>query len=440
VKRSTIVLLTLAALSSQLAAAAAPDQLAGRAGCLATGSARDGCTAARGLNGSDGVTVSRDGRHVYTASEDSDAVASFRRRRSGRLRQLPRRRGCIDRSGRQGCTDGRALGGAYAVALSPDGRHAYIPGQEDNAVAVLARHRRSGALRQLGGEAGCLGEPGSCGPGRALRGAFGATVSSDGRFVYTASEFSDAVATFARDRSSGELTQLAAELGCVSLRGKGGCTPGRGLDGVTSVVLSPDGRNAYAAGSDGVALAVLRRDRTSGALRPLAGRAGCVGSRGAGSCRSARALAGPIASTVSPDGRHVYVAASGSGAIAAFARNRSTGALRQLRGARGCVALAGRSGCARARALAVPMAVTVSPDGRRVYAAAFDSGAVAVFARNRSTGALRQLPGTDGCLGPAVEGCAPARGLGDAVDVTVSRDGRHLYVASEAAGIAVFRR
>ena len=254
VKRPALALLALTAIGTQLAAAAGPDQLAGRGGCIATGAAREGCAPARGLDGTDAVTVSRDGRYVYTASEESDGVAVLSRRRSGRLRQLPGRRGCVTRSGREGCTDGRALGGAYAVALPRDGRHAYVPGQEDNSLVVLARNRRSGAVRQLDGAAGCLGEPPGCGPGRGLRGAFGATVSRDGRFVYTASEFSDAVAVFARDRSTGELTQLEGELGCVSLDGKNGCTAGRGLDGATSVVLSPDSRNAYAAGSDGVAL------------------------------------------------------------------------------------------------------------------------------------------------------------------------------------------
>ena len=422
--------------SSQMATAAT-DQLPGRSGCVATRAAGQGCAPARGLDGSDAVSISRDGRNLYTASEESDGVAVFKRRR-GRLRQLGGRRGCITRSGRQGCVDGRALGGAYAVALPPDGRHAYVPGQEDNSLVVLARNRRTGALRQLAGRAGCLGEPPSCGPGRGLRGAFGAAASSDGRFVYTASEFSDAVAVFARNRSTGQLTQLAGEQACVSLRGKGGCARGRGLDGATNVVLSPDGRSAYAAGSDGVALAVLRRNRSTGALRQATGPAGCVG--GGRSCRRARAMAGPIGSSVSPDGRHVYVAASGSSAIAVFARNRRSGALRQRRGGRGCVAVGGRHGCRPARALQTPMAVTVSRDGRRVYAAAFDSDAVAVFSRNRRTGALRQLAGRRGCLGPAALGCTPARGLREAVDVTTSRDGRFIYAASEAAGVAVFRR
>jgi DNA-binding beta-propeller fold protein YncE len=438
VKR-TAVLLALVFAASSLGAGV-PDQLRGRAGCIGTEAAHSGCAPARGVDGADGVTVSRDGRHVYTASEDSDAVAGFRRGPRGRLRQIGASRGCINRTGRQRCSDGRALGGAYAVGLAPDGRHAYIPGQEDNSLVVLARNRRSGALRQLAGAAGCLGEPPGCGPGRGIRGAFGVAVSRDGRFVYTASEFSDAVAAFARDRTSGELTQLDGELGCLSSRAAGGCARGRGLDGATSVVLSPDGRSAYAAGSDGVALAVMRRDPGSGALRQAAGRAGCVALHGRGRCGRARALAGPIAATVSPDGRNVYVAASGSGAIATFARNRRSGTLRQLRGGRGCVAFDGREGCRRARALEVPMAVAVSPDGRRLYVAAFGSGAVTVLARNRRTGALRQLPGARGCLGPAAQGCTPARGLGDAVDVTVSRDGRNLYVASEAAGIAVFRR
>ena len=440
-RRATLIAGTLlAVLGGQLAVGAAPRQLAGSAGCIATEARNEGCAPARGLDGADGVTLSRDGRHVYTASEESDAVAALARGRGGRLRQLPRRAGCINSSGREGCTDGRALAGAYAVALSPDGRHAYIPGQEDNSLVILSRNRRTGALTQLAGESGCLGEPPSCGPGRGLRGAFGATVSPDGRFVYTASEFSDAVAVFARDARSGALTQLPDEQGCISLGGKGGCTPGRGLDGITNVVLSPDGRWAYGSGSDGVTLAVLRRNRVSGALSQPGGGVGCVAPRSVRSCSSARAMAGPIASSTSPDGRHVYVASSGAGAIVVLDRNRRTGALRQPRGARGCVADGGRAGCRAARALETPMAVAVSRDGRRVYVAAFDSNAIAAFARNRRTGALRQLPGRAGCLGPAALGCTLARGVGEPVDVTVSRDGRHLYVASEHAGIAVFRR
>jgi 6-phosphogluconolactonase (cycloisomerase 2 family) len=433
----TVLAVAVFALATQLASAAT-DQLPGRSGCIATGAAREGCAPARGLDGSDAVSVSRDGRNLYTASEESDGVAVFRRTRGGRLRQLGGRRACITRSGRQGCTDGRALGGAYAVAISRDGRHIYVPGQEDNSLVVLARNRRTGAVRQLAERAGCLGEPPGCGPGRGLRGAFGAAVSRDGRFVYTASEFSDAVAVFARDRSTGELTQLPGDQACISLRGKGGCARGRGLDGATSIELSPDGRSAYGSGSDGAIVTVLRRNGRTGALSQARGPAGCVALRGQARCRRARAVAGPIDSAVSPNGRHVYVAAAASGAIATFARNRRTGALRQLRGRRGCVALGGRHGCRAARAIETPMAVAVSGDGRRVYAAGFDSDAIAVFARNRRSGALRQLGGRRGCFGPTSLGCTPARGLREAVDVTVR--GRFIYAASEAAGIAVFRR
>jgi DNA-binding beta-propeller fold protein YncE len=435
-----LCLAAVAALAWQIATAAGMQQLPGRAGCVGTEAGRAGCAPARGVDGADGVTVSGDGRHVYTAAEHSDAVAAFARGRGGRLRQLRGPRGCLADNRRGGCPVGRALGGAYAVALSPDGRHAYVPGQEDDSLVALARNRRTGALTQLSGEAGCLGRPRGCGPGRGLSGAFGAAVSQNGRFVYVASEFSNAVAAFARNRSTGEVTQLDGEQGCVSLRGRGGCAPGRGLRGATSVVLSPDGRSAYGAGSEGVALAVLRRNSRTGALRQAPGRAGCVALRGATRCRRARALAGPIASAVSRDGRHVYVAASGSSAIAVFARNRRTGALRQLAGSRGCIAERGRHGCRPARALATPMAVKVSPNGRRVYVAAFGSNAVTILARNRRTGALRQLAGRAGCLGPAQLGCTPARGLGEAVDVTLAPGGRQLYVASEAAGIAVFRR
>src|ERR1700712_3738491 len=87
-------------------------------------------------------------------------------------------------------------------------------------------------------------------------------------------------------------------------------------------------------------------ETTEGALEQLPGRLGCLSSGKASkkACGQARALkgAGPgvgsRAIAISPDGRNVYVAASGSNAIAVFDRSRSTGALTQPKGKRGCVA------------------------------------------------------------------------------------------------------
>src|ERR1700677_4976478 len=91
-----------------------------------------------------------------------------------------------------------------------------------------------------------------------------------------------------------------------------------------------------------------------GALIQLPGSSGCLVDRSGrdSGCTRVRALAGPApflgseAIAVSPDGRNVYVAASNSNAIAIFKRNANTGRLTQGRGADGCIAVRGASGCA----------------------------------------------------------------------------------------------
>jgi hypothetical protein len=58
-----------------------------------------------------------------------------------------------------------------------------------------------GLLTQLGGTAGCVSEAGTggaCADGRALDGAFAVAVSKDGKHVYVGSNLSAAVAAFAR--------------------------------------------------------------------------------------------------------------------------------------------------------------------------------------------------------------------------------------------------
>jgi len=119
------------------------------------------------------------------------------------------------------------------------------------------------------------------------------------------------------------------------------------------------------------------------------------------------------------------------------------GSLVGLRGERGCLTELAAKGCAFGRAL-FGRDVEVSPDGRNVYFGAAD--AVSVFARGRHTGALTQLPGSQGCVAwratEVVTGpCAPARGLIGLTEIDVSPDGRHVYAAAEdSRALTVFAR
>jgi len=127
------------------------------------------------------------------------------------------------------------------------------------AITLFARDKATGTLTQLPGTAGCVSETeeyrlpiGPCAEGRALVGATSVAVSRDGQHVYVASYMYGAVAVFARDKATGRLTQLPGTAGCVSQTGwhyatRGLCAAGTGLDGATSVALSPDDRHLYVA-------------------------------------------------------------------------------------------------------------------------------------------------------------------------------------------------
>src|SRR5436309_937814 len=101
---------------------------------------------------------------------------------------------------------------------------------------------RQGALSQLPGGQGCVSATATdgCRVGRQLAGAFGVAVSGDGHNVYVAANSTSAVLTFARDPSTGGLTQLPGGGGCTSESGAGGCATGSGLTGAVAVTVSGD--------------------------------------------------------------------------------------------------------------------------------------------------------------------------------------------------------
>lgn len=409
------------------------------------------CATGRFVTSPEDVVVSPDGRFVYVASYGNHAVAIFaRNRRTGHLRQLPGRRGCVHhqpadpRAG--ACVRARALGGPAALALSPRGANLYVAAAGSDALSVFARNRRTGGLRQLAGAAGCFSQRpgGGCTLVRAMNEPTSIAVSPNGGRVYvTGRRFPSAVAIFER-AEDGSLTQPTGAGGCVSHRGGSECSVARGLASPEEVAVTPDSRHVLVAGSRSHAVVVLHANPDG--LSQADGAAGCIARAGGSEgCGVGRALAGAVDLAISPEGRFVYAASSIADAVAILRRDRATGVLTQSLTRAGCISQSGGGGlCARGRGLDEVWGITVSPDGRNLYAVSSKVNMLSAIARNQVTGLLGQLPGRFGCFIRAGGfGCPEGRGLTVAVAVTVSPDGRNVYVASEdiyLGSVAVFRR
>ena len=423
---------------AQAAAVGSLTQLAGATGCFvdpASSVAVSGCTPVGALQSPQTVVLSPDERFAYAPSNFSNALSVFARSPAGPLVHL----GCIS-SLTLGCQPAVNTALAFAVAIPPDGRSLYLT--TTSSTSSIDEFARDPATGAIAGTA-CLGAFAPCTPTRNLHTPRGLTISPDGRFVYVAAFAGDNVAVFARDGGTSSLhpvscvRQGAADTAC---RGSA-----HNLDGATDIDLSPDGRSLYVTSYLGDAVTAFSRDPGSGALTET----GCWAEGGAHGCTSARGIDGAYDVAISADGRNVYVAARVSGAVATFARDGATGALVQLGGENGCISQGGAEGCRPSThaSLSGARGVAVSPDGRNVYVGAFSASALSVMRRKATTGALRQLPGTQGCVAnreprmPA--GCTRGRGLHHMWGVVLSRDGHWLYSGTGGdrnSGLAVFQR
>ena len=245
-------------------------------------------------------------------------------------------------------------------------------------------------------------------------------------------------------RDDGTVTQDSGPAGCISRGGLAGCVPARALNSPEDVVVSRDSESVLVASSGAKAVLSLRAG-PAGLTQPE-GSAGCIANGGAEGCAIGHALQGPVELALAPDGRGLYVASSASDAVSVLRRNRRTGELSQARGKPGCLSLPGGGAgrCGVGRALDEVWGIAVSPDGRNVYHVSAKVNAMGINRRDPATGRLTPLAGRRGCfIRGGVLGCPEGRGLSVAVAVTVSPDGRNVYVASEDAylgAIAIFRR
>ncbi len=287
------------------------------------------------------VTVSPDGKHVYTASIDGAVAVFARNATSGALTF-----GEAEIDGAAG-VDGLAL--ARDVVVSPDGAHVYAAGLGDDAVAIFTRNATTGALTYVGrvqdGEGGVDG----------IDGAIGLAFAPGGVQLYVAGNGDRAIAVFARNAGTGALTFVDVE--------KDGVNDVSGLFGVSGIAVSGDGKHLYGAAGTTSSLTTFLRDGATGALtfETVLQDGGAIDG-----------LGGVGHVVVAPNGGAVFTTAEQDDAVAVFVRDPSTGAL-QFRAA----AFDGIGGVDGLRSAA---ALAISPDGAHVYVAGFDDDAVGVFA------------------------------------------------------------
>ncbi|NDJ21324.1 beta-propeller fold lactonase family protein, partial [Nostoc sp. B(2019)] len=294
------------------------------------------------------------------------------------------------------------LGGAASVTVSPDGKFLYATGSDDSAVAVFERNQQTGQLSfvevQKDGIDGVDG----------LAASYFVTVSPDGKFLYASGYDDSAVAVFERNQQTGKLSFVEVQ--------KDGIDGVDGLGGAASVTVSPDGKYLYAAGYDDSAVAVFERNQQTGQLSFVE-----IQKNG---IDGVDWLGGTNSVIVSPDGKYLYASGYDDSTVALFGRDTTTGKLSFVE--------VQKDGMDGVDGLDNVYSITVSPNGKYLYAAGYDDSAIAVFERNQQTGELNfvevQKDGIDG-----------VDGLGGTNSVIVSPDGKYLYAAGLIdSAVAVF--
>jgi len=339
-------------------------------GCVTGGTPNSYCTPARFLDGPHGIAIAPNGKTLYVASIRTDAILVFdRNTTTGALTQKPGNAGCIA-DDNPDCLDAAELDAPRGLALSPDGRNLYVAAHDSNAVTALTV-AADGTLTQTppaGGAYGCVGYAPACDFGPAMEEPTVVTVPPDGRQVLVGTD-SHSVVSVNRSTATGAIAAMHTPGSCLDAEGNNGCPISSLLNRVASLTTGPSGTRVYVATAG--ALLVLDR-AANGTLRRHPGSTGCVDADPDTNCANARGIGGIGVAAVAPGGEHVYLA--GGQAVTEYRILRDGGIVPRsgthgcIWSAAYHTTLRPRN-CAVGSGSVWPYALAVSPDSRFVYTA-----------------------------------------------------------------------
>lgn len=366
--------------------------------------------------GPDQVLVSPDGTRVYVAASDSDALIVYDRDRvTGNLTFIE----SLANSGMDSFGNMiSGLDGASNVIVSADGRNVYVASEIDRTIAFFVRQDGDDQLTFVSSTVvDTAGNPVNIDLPSDM--AF----IPDGSVLMVTSESLNRI-DFLEVNGSGDLTFQGS---LVDGGSDSAMTMIDGIGGASSIAVSPDGRFMYVTGATDNAIAVFNSPTDDpgmgGFPLPLFVQK-LADSEMDASLNIVSGIVGASSVEISPDGQHVYVTGESSNSIAVFSRDAGTGELTFVE------SLAHNdldSMSNTVENLLGPVSVSISPEGKTVYVAASGSNAVTLFNRDITSGSLTFL---ESLANGALDGAGTiVAGVTDVSSVVASTDGQHVYAS-----------
>lgn len=446
-------------------------------GCLNAGTAIPPCASAPGLTGAFPEALSPDGRQLYVGvnggtppggTAEETAILIFDR--DPATGALTRRQvlGCVTPTGSSGaCVADPRIGNPDDIVVSPDGHSVYVANTATRSIAELER-AGDGGLTPM---SQCLGFAEGCEVPVGMETPYSLGISPDGTTLYARTSNVGGFGTllaFSR-AAGGTLTQLASPEGCWSEIAQANCRTATGIAGQSWQIAVTDA-SVYVTGHDDPyyyytsgcgfvcvnfvpasgTIAIFGR-HADGSLTQAPAPNGCIGDTGADGGVSfggqpphncvdgSDGLYQARSVTASPDGKSVYVGADN--AIVAYSRGGS-GSLTEV----GCLQKEGVSypGCVTATGIEAVYRIAVTPDGEELISDINNSyGGLVFMGRDQSSGAIKQLEGTRGCISSYDFGgkCQTLSAFGGAGGIALSPDSHFIYATGAGkALLATFHR